>query len=140
MKRDWNLIRQIMLAIENDTFSDFLQTFGAQAPAALNDHDFACWVLNRKAEYGPAVRAHLLMLKEGGLIEGEIDPFEKLDPAKIRITMSGYDVLEIFKLDDVWNEIASAARAGDCPLTTAAILEVSKCLTISKVKVLLKLA
>ena len=134
MKRDWNLIRQIMLAIENETFASFLETMGGEAPVTLNDHDYAAWLIKRKAEFGPVVQSHLLMLKEGGLLEGDFRNLDSIDTSQIRITMSGYDALEIFKLEEVWTAIASAVRADKCPLTIAAILEVSKAITISKIK------
>ena len=87
-----------------------------------------------QAERWPAIKDHLLLLKESGLIEGDFNSLSNLEDSNIRITMSGYDVLEVFKLDDIWSAIATAVRADKCPLTTAAILEVSKVITSSKIK------
>lgn len=134
MKRDWNLIRQLMLSIEQDKLSEFLSTCGEFINPNLNDHDYRVVQMKIQAERWPAIKDHLLLLKESGLIEGDFNSLSNLEDSNIRITMSGYDVLEVFKLDDIWSAIATAVRADKCPLTTAAILEVSKVITSSKIK------
>lgn len=138
MKRDWNLIRQLMLSIEQDKLSEFLRTCGESINPNLNDHDYRLAELRIQAERWPAIKDHLLLLKEGGLIEGDFNSLDNLEDSNIRITMRGYDVLEVFKLDDIWSAIATAVRAEKCPLTTAAILEVSKVITSSKMQKCIK--
>ncbi|KTC68807.1 hypothetical protein Lbir_2340 [Legionella birminghamensis] len=90
MKRDWDMIRDILLQIES------------LAPNALLTLD--SFPLEKHSE----VSSHLEILQEGGLLQGKIHKTPGGSPHDfhlLRLTWVGYDFLESIRSDTAWDEI-----------------------------------
>ncbi|KTD52026.1 hypothetical protein Lqui_0870 [Legionella quinlivanii] len=90
MKRDWDIIREILLKIEQ------------LAPNALLTLD--SFAADKQSE----ISCHLEILQEAGLLQGKIHKTPGGSPHGfhlLRLTWSGYDLLEYIRSDIVWEEI-----------------------------------
>ena len=89
MKRDWDLIRAILIRTEQ-----------TRAPEAALDAS-AFYDLH---EDEAVVREHIRILRDGGLIEG---PGSR--PTVERITFAGYELLAVIRQESVMQRIRAAA-------------------------------
>ena len=104
MKRDWELIRLILLEIE-------------KLPA--NGYLFPQHIKGFPVE---VVSYHFKILKEAGLIEAECNP---LCIAK-SLTWEGHEFLDRIRQNTVWNKIGEMAVNSGISLSFEAIKELSK--------------
>lgn len=103
MRRDDDLIRRIMLAVE------------AQAPGETVPSEELAETLERP--HGHVVE-HLMMLEDVGWIE-TIDASTLGEPARLieRVTMPGHDFLAAIRKETVWREVLRRASPfGSVPL------------------------
>jgi hypothetical protein len=90
MKRDWDMIRDILMAVEE-----------LQPNALLTLDSFP-------ADKHSEVSYHLEILEEGGLLRGKIHKTPGGSPHTfhlIRLTWAGHDFLESIRSDSMWKEI-----------------------------------
>ena len=99
MKRDWNLLRRIMLAIEDDSFKceQLLSEMAVCAPADLDAQKYVSPPCEKVSRAEKMLFQHLLMLKDAGLIDGKIALLGSLCCSQLRLTMAGYDVLDCLR-------------------------------------------
>ncbi|WP_153116894.1 DUF2513 domain-containing protein [Rhodocyclus tenuis] len=125
MKRDWDLIRKQLTAIEedDDVFADI--------PPEPKEGDFATW-----DEYESAYQAyeaierrifgHLDLLIKGGYVEG-IEIIRSLGggihyaQTNPRLTMDGHDLLDTMRSQSLWESIKANAKSKGIELTFDAI-------------------
>ncbi len=91
MKRDWDLIREILVALEDKK----------ESKGILRLKDFPS---GREQE----ISYHVALLLDAGLVEGSM-PSEFGPPVKrfnlSRLTWEGHDFLDAIRNDDVWSKI-----------------------------------
>ncbi|MDP1603583.1 MAG: DUF2513 domain-containing protein [Legionella sp.] len=90
MKRDWDMIRNILMAVEE------------LEPNALLTLD------SFPADKHSEVSYHLEILEEGGLLRGKIHKTPGGSPHSfhlIRLTWAGHDFLESIRSDSMWKAI-----------------------------------
>ncbi|SOD25319.1 Hypothetical protein SAMN05518800_1849 [Variovorax sp. YR752] len=125
MKRDWDLIRDQLLAIEQD--EDFMKSpilgGSPDAPKWADDQAEAEYVtaLTEHRKTQERVFGHLEMLVDNGYIDG----------LKIRrgsggfgctlmhprLTMAGHDLLDTMRSEPLWDKIKSTAKTKSIELT-----------------------
>jgi Hypothetical protein (DUF2513) len=95
MKRDMDLVRLLLLAIENDGRGDGRNLF----------------ILKESFDgYAPEVVAqHFRMMVDGGLISGEVRQGNKLSFRGL--TYAGHDLIDAIRAPDVWQLTKAAANA-----------------------------
>jgi Hypothetical protein (DUF2513) len=91
MKRDWEMIRSLLLEIERES------QFNNQYIFDEKDHS--------KIEFHQTRRAHLRLMKEAGFIRtmGEMEHYT------MGITWTGYEFLDTIRDDEVWSKTKSGA-------------------------------
>ena len=107
MKRDWNLIRQILLKLEEEP-----DELGIFMPSHFPDYDEG------------VVGEHIKLVCESPFVNVSI---RKDDPnnVDISITFEGYEFLENVCSDLVWEIICKTAHEKNIPLTTDSIRQLS---------------
>lgn len=115
MQRDWNTIREILEKVENDTLVDFIKDLEKDRKFGKGD-----------AAFESEVALHVQLLREGGYIvgitvnrwsQGSVD-YSISEP---RMTMQGYDLLEVLRTKGVMERIREKCKQLGVPLTAAAI-------------------
>jgi hypothetical protein len=94
MKRDMDLVRRIMLAVE------------------ASDRPLDSSMIRIAGYTGEAITEHMRMLNEAGLIEG-ISAYSvehRLKWIELRLTWSGHDFLDAARNEVVWSETVSEVR------------------------------
>lgn len=95
MKRDWDTVREILLAIESLGQGELISA-----------DDFPG---ERQAE----VAHHVLIMDEAGLIEAKIGPETYDDSCYFvinRLTWAGHDFLDAVRQDNVWSKTRSTIQ------------------------------
>ncbi|AYQ27483.1 MULTISPECIES: DUF2513 domain-containing protein [unclassified Polaromonas] len=128
MKRDWDLLREQLLAIEDERdFKVAVLEGVTEEPtwqAGQSEAEFA----KARAEYKrqeARVFGHLEMLIDSGYIEGvtvrhgSTGVFYGL--SRPRLTMAGHDLLDTMRSKPVWEKIKSIAKAKGLELTLDAV-------------------
>jgi hypothetical protein len=105
MKRDWDVIREVLLEIEADT--DGNVTYGEST--------------------GPIKTGHAFLLYKAGYIDG-IDVTTQEGPAMIspELTWAGHELLDTIRSKPVWEKIKSTAKDKGIELTFDAVVAISK--------------
>jgi hypothetical protein len=105
VKRDWDVIREVLLEIEADT--DGNVTYGESTR--------------------PIKTAHAFLLYKAGYIEG-IDVTTQDGPAMLspELTWAGHELLDTIRSQPVWEKIKSTAREKGIELTFDAVIALSK--------------
>lgn len=94
MQRNWDLIRDILLALEEKT-----EALSMLQPKSVSGYD------------EETVSYHMLLLKEAGLILGECSMHGKaLRCRAASLTWAGHELLDDIRRDTVWNGIKRTAR------------------------------
>lgn len=138
MKRDWNLLRDQLMAIEQD--EDLRTTILSAIPPApdfnttkLSEEDFNN-ELKAHELHEERILGHLEMLVENGYIDGiKIERgFGGFSCSiwKPRLTMAGHDLLDTMRSQTVWEKVQSTARDKGLELTFDTI----KALAVAAVK------
>ena len=108
MKRDWDVMRMILVRMEEDPSASF----------QLFPRDFG-------ASDGETVAYHLRLLKAGGYIEGHDRNLVGVQPADSFIatgmTLQGHDLIDTMKSKTVWARVKEMARVKGIELTFDAV-------------------
>lgn len=105
MKRDWNEIRAILEAIENDKFADYVGKNGEYFDdTLLTEGEKRRKLEELGLERRDVILGHIELLVDAGIIKGiQIDIFTHdlgiagIQQLRPRITMAGYDLLEYLR-------------------------------------------
>lgn len=99
MKRDMDLVRNLLLAIESHPQLDGTGAIQPEEPGELGitDHSFE------------EVAYHLAMLIEAGLVEGQMTPMQRL-PVISKLTWRGHDFLDTIRDPAIWRETKEGAK------------------------------
>ena len=128
MKRDWDLLREQLLAIEEDR--DFKTVVLAAVPEELtwqdgqSEADFLKLKVEQK-NIEERIFGHLEMLVNNGYLEGvkivRMNSDFGYSLSHPRLTMAGHDLLDTMRSEPVWEKIKSTAKAKGIELTFDAI-------------------
>lgn len=115
MQRDWNTIREILEKIEDDTLVDFIKELGKGRKFGNGDEAFES-----------EIALHIQLLREGGYIVGiTVNRWSQgnveYSVSEPRMTMQGYDLLEVLRTKGVMERIREKCKQLGVPLTAAAI-------------------
>lgn len=114
MKRNWDLIRTILLQVEK------------LEPNALLTLD------NFPIDQHNEVSYHLEILEEARLLQGKIHKTPGGSPHGfhlIRLTWQGHDFLESIRADTVWQEIQSLHNSKEIGMNVETIMAMSQTIT-----------
>ncbi|MNJ34592.1 hypothetical protein D3C77_293110 [compost metagenome] len=113
MKRNWDMIREVLIEVEALSFNE-RDHFGYELSYAEQNEDTS------KAE-------HALLLWEGGFISG-IDAGSMDGPAIIgpKLTWEGHELLETIRSQAVWERIKSTAQSKGIELTLESVKLIGK--------------
>lgn len=151
MKRNWDLIRELLHSIEimdqpknefgrdpKDKFVDDWGYFDKNLYTIHNDYDFISLRENLRDRHLSEVNEHIRMIFDASL--ATCDDFNRRDPTKslshMHLTMQGYDLLAVMEYDSMWIQIKSELEKNALPLTVFSIMELGKQLTLNKIKVI----
>ncbi len=124
MKRDWDLLREQLLAIEED--KDFKTAILGEIPDEPKWENYTEWVDFEKAtaEYQTIearICGHLEMLVDNGYVDGVIisrsSSSFSYGLAHPRLTMAGHDLLDTMHSKPLWEKIKSMAKTKGVELT-----------------------
>jgi len=124
MKRDWELLREQLLAIEEDRdFHAGVLGGLSDAPKWLDGQSEADFVKAMKEHQKATARVfgHLELLIDNGYVDGvSLDRagdnfFYRLDDP--RLTMDGHDLLDTMRSEPLWDKIKSTAKTKGIELT-----------------------
>lgn len=110
MKRDLDLVRKILIAVEEKPDLE-------PSEISIEGYDFE------------VVAFHLLILKEAGLVDAEIsdDAAGEIAGAfAIRLTWAGFEFLDLARTDTVWNKSKMFLKEKAVSVSLALLTEVLK--------------
>ena len=127
MVRDWNLIRNLLVKIEDETLLDFLDQLSTDVKCGTGDPKFES-----------DVARHLSLLIDAkfvtGIQIGSTTPkcvhYVRIEP---NLTMEGYDLLEILRSKETWGKVTDFFKKTGHAVT----LESIKAVTLAALKSLL---
>jgi repressor of nif and glnA expression len=94
MKRDWEIIRRILIQLE-----DLGDTRSTLMPEDVAGYD------------AEAVSYHMKLMQEAGLIEGRcVDAMQGLRCWATRLTWAGHEFLDRVRDQQLWNRVKSTVR------------------------------
>lgn len=136
MVRNWNLIREVLEACEQDRLEKFIEKSGADYDEDnLTPQEIAHLDLENAKKYRKLVLGHLELCIDEGFIkgielvnytDGSLGPVSFCNDA--RLTMKGHDFLVRLRDDNTWNKIKSFAKHTGIVLTVESIGEIAACL------------
>lgn len=115
MRRDWDIIRELLAQIEAETLPAFIDKTHREVQFGHGD-----------AVFERDVARHLKLLAEAGYVYG-IDiansrpgrvSYARVEP---ELTMEGYDLLEVLRSKTVWTSVKDQMKATGAALTAEAI-------------------
>lgn len=114
MKRDWNIIRDILLAIEDSPKAQVFLT-----AEALSQHD------------EQAVAYNMLLLVDGGYAQGRFIHSSLGDghiaaATLIRLTNAGHDLLQAVRQQSVWDKIKAKFAENSLDMSAELVIKVGK--------------
>lgn len=109
MKRDWDLIREILLKLERQ----------AQARGLLKDNGFV--------GYSPeTVSYHFKLLSDAGLIEAvDYSSMNELTLVARSLTWQGHEFLDKIRNETVWNDLKTFIKTKNLDLSFESIKQVA---------------
>lgn len=112
MKRDWDVIRDILIEVEGLPSAKFEEIM--YGPASQSDE--------------PEKAKHAVLLWKAGFIEGRaLDYYFAGDGVAARaLTWAGHDLLQTIRSKTVWERIKTTAKDKGLELTFDAVKELSK--------------
>lgn len=108
MKRDWDLIRKILIAAEEKRPGEHLS----------NEDIDGC--------DPQLVAAHMDMLHDAGYIEARFSRSNSLAAILLKITYSGHDLLDTMRSDSAWSGIKNVAKSKGLELTFEVVKQLGK--------------
>ena len=108
MKRDWDLVRQILLALEEKPDVDY----GLHAMSGVD---------NEQLVY------HASLLLDGGLIDGRVQRTHLDRPTSVsmlRLTWAGHELLAHMQDPQVWEEVKTVASKSRVTLAVESIKDI----------------
>jgi hypothetical protein len=115
MKRDWDVVRKILLKLE-----ELGNTTSYLEPDQVNSYD------------PEQVSYHMQLLDEAGLIEAKCGRAHgaPLHCRAMRLTWRGHEFLDQVRQDSVWNKVKGTAREQGLDLTLDVIVSIAKTIII----------
>ena len=114
MKRDWDLIRKILTAVEDKPAGEM---FDAEEMAKTEEEKLI-------------VCAHVEILYDAGYVKGNVTTFLGYSTPTAAwitgLTAEGYDLLDTIRSDTVWNGIKKTAKVRGLDLSIEAIKQLGK--------------
>ncbi|MDO5351884.1 MAG: DUF2513 domain-containing protein [Succinatimonas sp.] len=118
MVRDWNLIRDVIEACEQDRLEDYISKSGADYDEDdLSPQELDKLALENAKKYRKLVLGHLELCIDAGFICNDA-----------RLTMKGHDFLIRLRDANTWNKIKSFSKHTGIVLTVESIAEIAACL------------
>lgn len=109
MKRDWQVVREILTRIEADELGEFVRSGGYKdMPLALSDADFL---------------GHIEIMEEAGIIKNcavrrdASGKFTGYSLEGVYITMQGHDLLDALRDKAVWSRVKQSAKQAGVSLS-----------------------
>ncbi|MBQ9273505.1 MAG: DUF2513 domain-containing protein [Succinivibrio sp.] len=144
MKRDWNLIRELLINIRDgdevqfnpdrrqDAFTDW-SYFDTRIPT-LHGHDWLEATVRARTEHQSEVETHLELMLEAGLISGPAadGPEILAHRDRYRLTLHGYDLLDVMEQEDLWRDIKTELKDKSLPLSDLTITELGKRIVLKR--------
>lgn len=133
MKRDWNLIRMQLEAIERDDANSLFSDLGEE-PKHQNEMSWEEYD-NLMSEYKTKenlIFDHLKLSIDDGYIDGVYIQlsadgiWSRGLGARPRLTSKGHDLISTIRSKDIWNVITETAKKKGIELTFSAISELGK--------------
>ena len=93
MKRDWDVVRKILLKLE-----ELEDTSSQLEPDKINGSD------------EETVSYHMHLLDQAGLIKAKCSGRNPLNCVALSLTWKGHEFLDKIRQDTVWNQVKKAAR------------------------------
>lgn len=119
MKRDWDVVRKILIKLE-----DISDSASYLEPDQVNGYD------------EQLVSYHMRILDEAGLIEAKCSRgmSTPLHCRAQRMTWNGHEFLDQIRQDNVWNKVKGGAREKGLDLSLDVIVELAKTIIFSMLK------
>lgn len=114
MKRDWNLVRQILLKLEDKP----------DTQGTIHPNQFSGWDEETVSE-------HLRLLDQAGLIEAICDKPNRNTPTFCmarNLTWVGHEFLDAVRSDSAWNRIGHVAKEKGLELSLDTIKQIASAL------------
>lgn len=113
MKRDWDIIREVLIEVEALSFSE--------------RNNFEYKLSHKTLSANTSKDEHALLLWEGGFISG-IDASTMAGPRFItpKLTWEGHELLETIRSQAVWARIKSTAKSKGIELTMESVKLIGK--------------
>lgn len=115
MKRDWDIIRELLSQIESETLPEFVNNLHREVQFGKGD-----------AVFESEVARHLKLLVDAGYVSGI--QFANTSPRKVcyvrvepDLTMDGYDLLEVLRSKTIWTSVKEQIKTTGAVLTVEAI-------------------
>lgn len=124
MKRDWDLLRQQLISIEEDR--DLLAGCPVKPHPLVDIFSYTNEVINQRGEsyrrFESHFFGHLELLSDNGYIKGisivrGIDGRISWDISSLALTMKGHDLLDTMRSSPLWESIKTTARKKGIELT-----------------------
>ncbi len=140
MKRDWNEIKAVLEAIEEDRFADYVGKYGEYFDDSMMSEGQKRAKLEEVGEARrDTILGHIELLCDAGLIKGvRVDVFNDdsaivgLSTIRPRMTMAGYDLLEYLRSSKFRKALDEYCRNVGTELT----LDVIRCAVPTVLKML----
>ena len=122
MKRNWDLIRDILCALEEDRFVEYVNSGGLSDKEIQKFTDLKSGRVDKESlEYAKQKRRteiwlHVELLIDCGVIQNTQFDREGLNN-NYRLSMQGYDFLDDLRNQDVWEKIKAQALKSGAKLT-----------------------
>lgn len=143
MKRNWDLIRELMINIRDGNTAQF-NPEGNSSDAdwsyfnidvmAMRGYDKDHATAFARTKFKTVVETHLELMLEAGLISGpSADGPEILAHRdRYRLTLHGYDLLDVMEQEDLWRDIKTELKDKSLPLSDLTITELGKQIVLKR--------
>lgn len=114
MKRDWKLLKEIMMAIEEDRIEDFFQNGGNDT--SWKQDKYQDEIEKELKSRQRLIDRHILLLIDARLISviNSHVASDSYDLKSLELSMSGFDLLEHMRSKKVWSKIQEvSAKIGE---------------------------
>ena len=114
MKRDWDVVRKILLKLE-----EIGNTTSRLESSEVNGYD------------PELVSYHMQLLDEAGLIKARCRQHRPLNCVALSMTWKGHEFLDQIRQDTVWNKVKGEAREKGLDLSLDVIIALAKSIIAS---------
>ena len=124
MKRDWNIIRDLLKATEEDRLLEFLDDKDAEVDRASTEAE-----REKQEKISFDYYGHLELLIDDDAIRGITVDCSNLGnwsygAGRPRLSTSGFDLLDALQSKTVWTRVKDYAKENTLPITGALVREV----------------